>query len=623
VPPRGDATRGVAPFRSQARSRAELGEGTQRMANVFVNDNPLTYAGVAYVRRFFMALVVALASCSDPVTVHVITANTDGTFSPQWTTAASGDIVEWILPNRTDAIVRVTPTGPSPITCDTPAPWDPADLNNAVTGPMPVAAGGVFALSPFGAGLVAQSAACPMDTEVEVIDGTYLCRTEATGATMASTWADPEIDGVFIRLLWNQVEPADCASADVAICWNWSVVDREIQAAVDNGKLYSISVKAGDDGTPDWLFTTDALDPMPSYPFTVTVGPTRVGPTGGVTRLFFQDSGNDTPGCGAKMYLGDPTEQLVTGEHPYRDQYFDMLTALATHIKGRSDWYRALAAVKPSGANLQSAENRLPKRCDTSDLCPCNTETFATNGYTPTGLYDFYTAQFARLAELFPGKTQSYALIQQGFPRVTDSLIYQIDDDPLGNVQASNGIVADLPLPAEQTEAILAKGAAQAALDGFVWTVSHNGLGPTEAPNQHVLDAATADVTTVTGFQTNNKDKVPDRFALDETFVNLQTNAPEATYMEIYEERQWEVQQQNGAILDPAGSNLTLGGWGDILRARRRTVFPSLPDPEPGVHAAVVASDLAAGNPVVYYVNGSRCGQPGAEYGAITISGGE
>lgn len=408
---------------------------------------------------------------------------------------------------------------------------------------------------------------------------------------------------------WNQLEPADCTSANLTTCWDWSVVDREIQAAVDHGKQYSLTIKAGDDGTPDWLFTTDP----PVDPLVNPVGAVRAGPTGGVTRLFLRDSGNDTGGCGQEMYLGNPTDTVH-----YQPQYFDMLTALATHVKSRSDWYRALAYVKPSGANLQSSENRLPKRCDTSAGCVCNTETLALDGYTPAGLYQFYTDQIGLLADLFPGKTISYALIQQGFPRITDTATYQIDDDALGNPQSSSGNIADLPLPAEQTDTILANGAAQAADEGFVWSVQHNGLGPTLAPNRQVLDAATADTTTVTGFQTNNKDKVPDTFALDDTFGNLETNAPEATFLEIYEERQWEA-RQTGGVLDPAGSGRTLGGWGDLLRDRRRATFPSLPDPEPGFHITRVHSNLAAGALIVHYVHGSKCGQPGALYGALKI----
>jgi hypothetical protein len=539
--------------------------------------------------------------------IHVITANADGTFSPMWTNVNDGDIVRWNLSDRTDAIVPVTWSGNWPAPCSTPKPWTTTDPNN-FSGPMLAATAGVYALSPVAAGLVSQAGACPAGTEVGH-ETDYLCRTGPAGQTMTSTWADPEIDGVFLRLLWNQLEPADCTSTDLTTCWNWSVIDREIAAAVAHGKRYSISVKAGDDGTPDWLFTTDP----PVAPFVDPIGAARPLPNGGVTRLFLQDSGNDAPGCGATMYLGDPTEPA------YQDQYFDMLTALAAHIESRSDWYRALVAVKPSGANLQSHENRLPKRCDTSAGCVCNTERLAANGYTPQGLYDFYTQQVSLLSDLFPGKAISYALIQQGFPRVTSATIYQIDEDALGNVQSSNGVVADLPLPAEQTETILANGAAQAALEGFVWTVSHNGLGPNLAPNPYVLAAASADTATTTGFQTNNASGVPDAVALDATFENLELNAPEATYLEIYEERQWEA-QQIGGVLDPAGSALTLGDWGNLLRDRQRAEFPALRDPEPTAHAWQMHYTIASGSQIIHYVNPAKCALPGFRYGAISIN---
>lgn len=564
---------------------------------------------------------------------HHITVNADGTFTPMWTTARKGDWIVWHLSAPTDTVIRALPSGPYPAMCDTPAPWDPAALNNGVTGPMPIAPGGVFTLSPVGAGLYEQAAACPGNTEVLAAGGAHLCQSTAPGigAVMPSTWADPSTDGVFIRLLWNQVEPlTDCSSSDPTTCWDWSVLDREVQAAVDHGKVYSVSVKAGDDGTPDWLFTTDP----PVDPFANPVGALRNYPTGGVTRLFLQDSGNDTAGCGAPMYLGNPTEQrviaiprpplppLLAVTYPYRAQYFDMLRALAAHLKSRSDWYRALAYVKPSGANLQSHENRLPKRCTPG--CVCNTAVWASAGYTPQGLYDFYAAQFELLAELFPGKAQSYALIQQGFPRVTGPGVY-LYEDAGGNELSTTGNLADLPAPAEQTETIMALGADQAALSGHVWVVSHNGLGPSAAPNQHVLDAATADTTTVTGFQTNNDQGVANSVELDATFVNLETSAPEASYLEIYEDRHWEAQHLPGQILDESlsdgvGTDRTLGDWSVVLRDRIRTLFPSLPDPDRLTYLSVAQSNLAVGNTIVHFVHGSKCGQPGALYGALKIT---
>lgn len=588
-----------------------------------------TDAGVSY-QQLPHALVGQGAGAGAPVPVqrvHVITESPDGTFSPMWTHANDGDLILWRLSSRTDAIVPVTWSGNWPAPCSTPRPWSDTDPNN-LAGPLPQAETGVFALSPVpthnnpaASGLVSQATACPPGTEVDHLTD-YLCRTGEPYATAPTTWSDPEIDGVFIRLLWNHVEPTDCTSDGDPACWSWADLDRELEAAVANGKTYSIAVKAGDDGTPDWLFTTDPD------------GTPRLTPNGGVRRLHLQDSGNDTAGCGARMDLGDPTQTDVQAvlrprpylrvTHPYREQYFDMLTALAAHLKTRSDWYRALAAVKPSGANLQSHENRLPKRCDTSAGCVCNTDVLAANGYTPQKLYDFYQAQFELLAELFPGKAQSYALIQQGFPRITSPTCYQIDDDPQGNVQASAGCAGgegDLPRPAEQTDTILARGAdaAAGAVVRYAWSVSHNGLGPTEAPNQWVLDAAAADTTTLTGFQTNNNAKIRDSAALDDTFENLWANAPEASWLEIYEERQWAAQQEGG-VLDPAGSGLALGGWGERLRERRETRFPGYGQASPTYHATRVRYTISAGAQIIHYVDPGKCAGPGFRYGAISIS---
>jgi hypothetical protein len=130
------------------------------------------------------------------------------------------------------------------------------------------------------------------------------------------------------------------------------------------------------------------------------------------------------------------------------------------HIKSRADWYRALAYIKPSGANLFTHENRLPKRC--SPGCVCNTQIFAQHGYTPSGLYAFYQAQTALLAAEFPNKTISYALIQEGFPLVSNA----------GAYEQSDGTSSGGPLPegTEQTQTIIDNG--QAAY-GLSYAVQH------------------------------------------------------------------------------------------------------------------------------------------------------
>ena len=132
---------------------------------------------------------------------------------------------------------------------------------------------------------------------------------------------------------------------------------------------------------------------------------------------------------------------------------------------------------------------------------------FAQHGYTPAGLYAFYQAQSALLASEFPGKTMSYGLIQDGFPRVNNAGDYEKSDGT-----SSGGL---LPGTTEQTQTIIDNG--QAAY-GLQFAVQHNGLGPKNAdncltnfngpgcPNKWVLQEGKEGQ--VTGFQTSNEGKV-------------------------------------------------------------------------------------------------------------------
>jgi hypothetical protein len=115
-----------------------------------------------------------------------------------------------------------------------------------------------------------------------------------------------------------------------------------------------------------------------------------------------------------RAYLGNPTDEA------YQKLWGNLLEQVATFVKSRADWYRALAYFKISGANLLSEENRLPKHC-TPGCGVCNTEVWARAGYTPRKLYHFYNWQRQRIGELFPGKPMTYQLIQAGFPRVSDA----------------------------------------------------------------------------------------------------------------------------------------------------------------------------------------------------------
>ena len=505
---------------------------------------------------------------------YSVRVNADGSFSPAVVTISSGDTVEWTLSGPGDSIIPVKWDGRSSGFCSAVAPYSASDPNE-FTGPMPQAVSGIFALSSLGAGFVIEPArsVCSSGLPPNVVVGAeMLCRSGASGAMMDATWQDASLTGVFIRLLWKDVQIAP-GTADTS--FDFTILDREINKAVQNGKVYSLGIKAGDDGTPSWLFTN------------------------GVTALALQDSGSEDPGCGSRMTLGSPTE--VT----YQNHYFDLLRKVASHLKSRADWYRALAYIKPSGANLYTHENRLPKRCSTG--CVCNTQIFAQHGYTPSGLYAFYQAQTDLLAAEFPGKTMSYALIQDGFPRVSDS----------GDYEKTDGTSSGGPLPGntEQTQRILDNGQ---ATHGLMFAVEHNGLAPKKVdtcltdrnglgcPNRWVLQEGAEGQ--VTGFQTSNEQKVANPVDVDSTLQNALINS-QGVFVELYEERYWEAVRQPNGIIDPQGSGRTMAQWADQFHNRRRTLFPSLAEPFPTTyrHTFTRTLDPSAGNQIFYYVHGSKC----------------
>ena len=534
-------------------------------------------------------LAAGIASLANAAT-QTVTVNADGSFTPATLTINSGDIVEWRVAGFKDSIIPITWDGVSASFCSSPKAYATSDINN-FAGPMPVAPSGLFSLSPLDLSLGVEStrAACvggpvPLATA----GAEMLCRntSAAPQASLDSTWQDADITGVFIRLLWKDIHIAP-GTADSS--YNFTVLDREVNKAVKNGKLFSLAIKAGDDGTPAWLFSN------------------------GVTRLALQDSGSDgtTTGCGSRMDLGNPTQAT------YQQHYFDLLRKIAARLKSRADWYRALGYIKPSGANLFSHENRLPKRCETG--CVCNTQVFAANGYTPNGLYAFYQAQNALLASEFPGKTISYALIQDGFPLINNNGDYEKSDGT-----SSGGV---LPGALVQTLTILDQG--QAA-HGLRWAVQHNGLSPKQVdtcqtqpngagcPNRYVLQEG--EEGQVTGWQTNNSEKVANAVDTDSTLQNALVNS-RGVFVELYEERFWEAQKQAGRVIDPRGSNRTIAQWTTEFHNRRRTLFPTLIDPVPSVHRHTFTRTLTAatGNQTFYYVHGAKCGVGNARPGSIVV----
>jgi hypothetical protein len=331
------------------------------------------------------------------------------------------------------------------------------------------------------------------------------------GAVTDASWSSDRNAGAFLRLRWSWLQPDGPGQYD------WTVLDREVEKAVANGKLYSIGVKAGFHGTPSWIF--DA----------------------GVDKLTFREFGThegvESCKCGAFFELGSPTQER------YQELYFEMLEALAAHLRSSAAWYRHLAYVKPSGANLYSVENRLPKRCTCEAQCPdqrcktptrfqsaphldpsgriCNTRVWAEAGYTPEGLVTFYERQLGVLGRAFPEKDLLYLLIHDGFPRVLSESAY-LD---CGDGKDAEGV----PPPVSQTRAVLDKGW---SLLGDRFSTQHAGLGLNKDINNLLVKERRP--TQFIALQTNND--VLDAPALQAVVAHGMDQSEHAMMIEVYEE---------------------------------------------------------------------------------------
>lgn len=561
-----------------------------------------------------------------PPADQVITIDPSGNFSPQHVTVSSGQAVRWVLYNRaTDAIARVTGAFTWPAVCSATSVYTPGV--NELTGPLRRAQSGVFTLNPDRYGfkvtqlaemtIARPSNLCPATGNLgipldETVPGSgpYLC--EQTGdatyyqKTLESeTWDSPSITGVFIRLHWRDVHTAPGV-------FHWDALDDEIRQAVAKNKLYSIAIQAGEDGTPEWMYTANPA----------------------VTRLTF-DANHEDDSCRYRSF-GDITDP------DYATYYKAMLSDLATHLKSNADWYRRLAYIKPSGANLSTAENRLPSGCKSTpgpgcDGVPsCNNQRWVTAGYTPQKLYDFYNDQLAHIALHFPNKTMSYALIQDGFPRANADGGAGCYDTA---AHASNCAAPyAVPRGSEQTETILQAFRASYLEEAVV---QHNGLGegtlcPAPGTNgggcpnwwAYIAGATLFPATTygqAIGFQTKNGSDLNTSLALHHTFQNLWNNSS-GDFLEIYEPVHWKARYSHFGILnlgqgEPAKS---LSDWRNDLNGRRDALFPTtaIPSTSPAEHRVTFVRTLPSPRSQrIYFINpaGSTCAGSARAWGSVTI----
>lgn len=560
----------------------------------------------------------------------IVKVNPDGTFTPQNVTIKLGSKIMWESLGRTDAIVQIAKPGsyPGEDVCGLTDNlldhrFDGRDANE-FTGPTRYGVSGIFALGPDGPGFVQVPLTTTCDCELPgntckpaavITSKLKLCPEQGLpNEVLDRTWTNPDVTGVTIRLAWRDLQKDTGGQIEYV----WTDLDRQMNRAVQNGKLFTLDVRAGSGGTPDWIFTN--------------YGGPGLAPPGPVTPLFFKDwADGDTPennNCGFRMPLGSPTHIA------YLNLWTAMLRALANHVASDSRWFQSLAHVKVSGANFISSEARLPKRAydsddpdlqlDTVGVDPCiaNPQRWADASYTPDGLYKYYRAvENAIYEDFFRQKSMGYQLIQAGFPRVTSPTNFEGD-----SLSDQNGVPLVNPVGTTgddikgtvQTEAILQEGRDGRFVDpygvgsdsvaGDLFVPQHSGLqtlpddlDPTHPCYQHqpvlknqqarfpsnVQASQVPDDDTngcpnawavreglngtpgqfliqLTGFQTTNdhnpKGPVGNPAGVESALWNLTINS-NAVFIELYEQRLWEISELLGTgptarVLDPGRRTL-------------------------------------------------------------------
>jgi hypothetical protein len=397
-----------------------------------------------------------------------VTVKADGTFDPPSLQINEGDTVDWVGDQfaftHTDAIARIGLPGPfhtrdqvCGATAGGPTEWVWPGLD--FYGPKRKGLSGIYALGPQGHGSIEVStsdllADCNSElnpaglpdvryftTGTETVGRTrhLLCKKlvpdglggwipAAEGAQggvsqlLQSTWDNPDVDGVVLRVLWKDFQYDDGTS----IVTDWTPIDREFREAIKRGKMVSINIHAGVD-TPAFIFNDYDRDP--------TAPGLQQPPESTVAPVMVKDFGSDDDAvpraCGPMMKLASPADPA------YLAKVQGLYDTLATHFKQDARFFQVLGYVKVTGLNLTTGEARLPKRCldpdasGVANACWCNTKNWAeaTYGYTPGALYTFYNNVENRIFTAFNGeKSLHYMLIQDGFPRVLDAANYYRDE---------------------------------------------------------------------------------------------------------------------------------------------------------------------------------------------------
>jgi hypothetical protein len=390
----------------------------------------------------------------------------------------AGDLIEFSHLSPNDNIIEVNEavidsdrlcsdealgTGAHPVVAQSPTPAVLYD-NNELSGPYHAYPAGIYVLSPTSSGCQPREGTwdCVWPNERRLIPSPlpipgslqheYLCSVEPNlndwtgherqptqtnpdcvhGEAMESTWADPSVQGVFLRLDWNVLNPHSGV-------YNFGALRHELMKAVRYGKTVTLGIRVGGNSIPDWVF--DPTRPIHAQ------------------RVHLRDWGtgpDELPdgNCGTAYDVASPSDPV------FQNAFIEMINELGRVVREDQRFFSVVAGIKVTGLGLQTLESRLPKRCnipvdfvnattgateallismdspnlasatpDTDyekipiahpELCICNPQVLQLAGYTPTAVRDFYRMVETAIHDNFGFKHEVFMEIQDGFPQIGD-----------------------------------------------------------------------------------------------------------------------------------------------------------------------------------------------------------
>lgn len=431
-----------------------------------------------------------IGSSSGSASVHEVVPDNDGNLllgaaKSQQLSIHSGDTLQFKNLSPADSVVEVAnanltsaqlcaeptlPTGSAhAVIAQSPLPAGHYDTNE-ISGPYRTYPAGIFAMAVGSGecGYIEKTSTCQAPNEeltgvvIRPQGGSdYLCKVTrylmnvsdpaqpssnppqvnpacSLGRTMDSTWSDPAVQGVFVRLSWKDINTGYNK-------YDWSILDRAFISALRYGKSVTVGIEVGGNSIPEWVFTSGI-------------------PGGGAARkVQLRDWGTSADSkpnanCGFDWAVASPSDLA------FKVLFKKVLSDLGAHVRTDQRFFNVLSGVKVTGMGMATLENRLPARCNIAvrnsalgdsgtqghivslasanlgnpvfdtkysnnadptesrikdvSQCICNPQVLSAAGYRPSTLRQFYSEVEATLLENFGYKQQIFMNISDGFPQI-------------------------------------------------------------------------------------------------------------------------------------------------------------------------------------------------------------